>query len=83
MSEAPLCARAGGSSGWQAPEQLFSRSGEEVRQGKSVDVFSFGLVLFYCLTGGRHAFGKSYERDFNIMQVLPLALLCPIPASEH
>ena len=63
---------AGGSSGWQAPEQLFSRSGEEVRQGKSVDVFSFGLVLFYCLTGGRHAFGESYERDFNIMQVPPL-----------
>lgn len=60
---------AGGSSGWQAPEQLFSRSGEEVRQGKSVDVFSFALVLFYCLTGGRHAFGESYERDFNIMQV--------------
>ena len=41
-----------------------------MRQGKSVDVFSFGLVLFYCLTGGRHAFGESYERDFNIMQVL-------------
>ena len=34
-----------------------------------MDVFSFGLVLFYCLTGGRHAFGESYERDFNIMQV--------------
>ena len=40
-----------------------------MRQGKSVDVFSFSLVLFYCLTGGRHAFGESYERDFNIMQV--------------
>lgn len=40
-----------------------------MRQGKSVDVFSFGLVLFYCLTGGKHAFGESYERDFNIMQV--------------
>ena len=34
-----------------------------------MDVFSFGLVLFYCLTGGKHAFGESYERDFNIMQV--------------
>ena len=38
-----------------------------------MDVFSFGLVLFYCLTGGKHAFGESYERDFNIMQV-------PIPS---
>ena len=41
-----------------------------------MDVFSFGLVLFYCLTGGRHAFGESYERDFNIMQVRLLLLLC-------
>ena len=40
-----------------------------MRQSKSVDVFSLGLVLFYCLSGGRHAFGESYERDFNILQV--------------
>ena len=39
-----------------------------MRQGKSVDIFSFGLVIFYCLTGGKHAFGESYERDFNILQ---------------
>ncbi|BDA47514.1 probable serine/threonine-protein kinase/endoribonuclease IRE1 at C-terminar half [Coccomyxa sp. Obi] len=58
----------GGSTGWQAPEQLISRSGGDVRQGKSVDIFSFGLVIFYCLTGGKHAFGESYERDFNILQ---------------
>lgn len=53
----------------QAPEQLVSRSGGDVRQGKSVDIFSFGLVLFYCLSGGKHPFGESYERDFNILQV--------------
>jgi serine/threonine-protein kinase/endoribonuclease IRE1 len=53
----------------QAPEQLISRSGGDVRQGKSVDIFSFGLVLFYCLSGGKHPFGQSYERDFNILQV--------------
>lgn len=46
-----------------------------MRQGKSVDVFSFGLVLFYCLTGGKHAFGESYERDFNIMQVWSFAAM--------
>ena len=61
----------GGSSGWQAPEQLICRSGGDARQGRSVDIFSFGLLIFYCLTGGCHAFGESYERDFNILQVLP------------
>lgn len=45
-----------------------------MRQGKSVDIFSFGLVLFYCLSGGRHPFGESYERDFNILQVSPQPL---------
>jgi serine/threonine protein kinase len=58
----------GGSSGWQAPEQLVSRSGGVIRLGKSVDVFSFGLVLFYCFTAGRHPYGETYERDVNILQ---------------
>jgi len=61
-------ARTGGSSGWQAPEQLISRSGGDARQGRGTDVFSFGLLAHYCLSGGRHAFGESYERDFNILQ---------------
>ncbi len=69
-----MMAIAGGSTGWQAPEQLISRSGGDVRQGKSVDIFSFGLVIFYCLTGGKHAFGESYERDFNILQA---SSVCP------
>ena len=117
---------SGGSSGWQAPEQLISRSGGTARQTSSgalragavpalgagcirgqlgatclaapallrrspaclyparprsalpptptalppetVDVFSFGLLLHYCLTAGRHPFGELYERDANILQ---------------
>ncbi|KAI3434469.1 hypothetical protein D9Q98_002546 [Chlorella vulgaris] len=59
---------SGGSSGWQAPEQLISRSGGMARQTNSVDVFSFGLLLHYCLTGGQHPFGELYERDANILQ---------------
>ncbi len=35
-----------------------------------MDVFSYGLLLHYCLTGGRHPFGARYERDMNILQVL-------------
>ena len=33
-----------------------------------MDVFSFGLLLHYCLTAGRHPFGEQYERDGNILQ---------------
>ncbi|XP_052202679.1 serine/threonine-protein kinase/endoribonuclease IRE1b-like isoform X2 [Diospyros lotus] len=51
-----------GSSGWQAPEQL--RHG---RQTRAVDLFSLGCVLFFCLTGGQHPFGDSFERDANIV----------------
>ncbi len=59
----------GGSSGWQAPEQLIARSGGQARQGYSTDVFSYGMLLFHCLTAGKHPFGHHYERDFNILQV--------------
>lgn len=33
-----------------------------------MDVFSFGLLLHYCLTAGQHPFGEQYERDANILQ---------------
>jgi len=33
-----------------------------------MDVFSFGCVLFFGLTGGLHPFGENYERDGNIMR---------------
>ncbi len=42
---------AGGSSGWQAPEQLIARDGGAARQTRSMDVFSLGCILHYCLTG--------------------------------
>eukprot|EP00884_Botryococcus_braunii_P010147 jgi/Botrbrau1/19133/Bobra.0077s0045.1 len=74
----------GGSSGWQAPEQLVNRSGGDMRQGKSVDVFSYGLLLFYCLSGGEHAFGKSYERDLRILQARPgLQAVRHMPEAEN
>lgn len=59
---------AGGSSGWQAPEQLIARSGGAARQTRSMDIFSLGCVMYYCLTGGAHPFGGNYERDTNIMR---------------
>ena len=58
---------AGGSPGWQAPEQLVVRGGGQRRLTASVDVFSFGLLLHYCLSGGKHPFGEGYERDAAIM----------------
>lgn len=51
-----------GSSGWQAPEQLRNEL-----QTRAVDLFSFGCVLFFCITGGRHPFGDTLERDVNIV----------------
>ena len=36
-----------------------------------MDTFAFGLLLFYCLTGGQHAFGEGYERDYRILNVSP------------
>ena len=65
--ERALC--AGGSTGWQAPEQLILRSGGEARQGRSVDIFTFGLLIFYCLSGGQHPFGEGIERDYRILNV--------------
>ncbi|KAF3970774.1 hypothetical protein CMV_005550 [Castanea mollissima] len=51
-----------GSSGWQAPEQLLHR-----RQTRAVDMFSLGCVLFFCVTGGKHPYGDTIERDVNIV----------------
>ncbi|GJW46838.1 PUG domain-containing protein [Tanacetum coccineum] len=51
-----------GSSGWQAPEQL-----RKERQTRAVDLFSFGCVLFFCITCGRHPFGDTLECDVNIV----------------
>jgi serine/threonine-protein kinase/endoribonuclease IRE1 len=61
---------AGGSSGWQAPEQLIAKDGGAVRQSRAMDVFSLGCVMYYCLTAGKHPFGEQYERDTNILRGL-------------
>ena len=69
----------GGSSGWQAPEQLLQLKGLVAQQGRRLDVFSFGLVLYWLLAGGRHPCGEAFERDYNILQVL----LCELHMSHH
>jgi len=74
----------GGSSGWQAPEQLIARDGGLARQSRSMDIFSLGCVIHYCCTGGRHPFGESYERDANILRREPcLAALAPLPEAAN
>ncbi|XP_042046969.1 serine/threonine-protein kinase/endoribonuclease IRE1b-like [Salvia splendens] len=62
MSSLSKHATGYGSSGWQAPEQLRNE-----RQTRAVDLFSLGCMLFFCLTGGKHPFGESIERDVNII----------------
>ncbi|QCD82170.1 serine/threonine-protein kinase/endoribonuclease IRE1 [Vigna unguiculata] len=63
MSSLGNNATGGGSSGWQAPEQLV-----QGRQTRAVDIFSLGCVFFFCITGGRHPFGERIERDVNILK---------------
>ncbi|XP_071703894.1 serine/threonine-protein kinase/endoribonuclease IRE1b-like [Rutidosis leptorrhynchoides] len=68
-----------GSSGWQAPEQLRNE-----RQTRAVDLFSFGCLLFFCITGGRHPFGDTLERDINIVNDRKdLFLVDNIPEAFH
>ncbi|CAK9178299.1 unnamed protein product [Ilex paraguariensis] len=63
MSSLTKHATGFGSSGWQAPEQLLHE-----RQTRAVDLFSLGCLLFFCITGGKHPFGGSLERDVNIVK---------------
>ncbi|KAF3779502.1 Serine/threonine-protein kinase/endoribonuclease [Nymphaea thermarum] len=72
-------ATGSGSSGWQAPELLLGRS-----QTFAVDLFSLGCVLFFCITKGKHPFGKYFERDTNIANNrLDLSMVESIPEAVH
>ncbi|XP_075558137.1 serine/threonine-protein kinase/endoribonuclease IRE1-like isoform X1 [Dermacentor variabilis] len=51
-----------GTDGWIAPEMLSGHG----RATKAVDVFSLGCVFYYVLSGGRHPFGDTLERQANI-----------------
>ncbi|GAU50997.1 hypothetical protein TSUD_186260, partial [Trifolium subterraneum] len=78
MSSLGHNATGGGSSGWQAPEQL-----DQGRQTRAVDMFSLGCILFYCMTRGRHPFGQHLERDINIVKNKKnLCLVQFIPEAE-
>lgn len=81
---------AGGSPGWQAPEQLAIRGlrpsalKDAPRQTAAIDVFSYGLLIHYTLTGGEHPFGEGVQRDATIANpsIPPkisgsLAIRCP------
>ncbi|KAL0235011.1 hypothetical protein GEMRC1_001593 [Eukaryota sp. GEM-RC1] len=58
----------GGSEGWRAPEVIES-TGSKARFTKAVDVFGFGCLLHYILTGS-HPFGKPHHREYNITEGL-------------
>lgn len=53
-----------------APELLLCRGDEDAqgtKQSKKLDVFALGCLVHYTLTGGRHPFGDTFERDQNIV----------------
>ncbi|GMN59111.1 hypothetical protein TIFTF001_028204 [Ficus carica] len=53
--------RSCAATGWKAPEQLLCG-----QQTRATDMFSFGCILFFCITQGKHPFGEPDERDRNI-----------------
>ncbi|CAL9049324.1 unnamed protein product [Musa banksii] len=79
MSSLSRNATGYGTSGWQAPEQLLHG-----RQTRSMDLFSLGCILFFCITKGKHPFGNHFERDANIIHNrMDLFLVDHIPEAEH
>ena len=77
----PTAAGGGaGTSGWLAPERLAG----ETRQGRGVDTWALGCLLFYCLTGGSHPFGDRLARDAAIAARAPPALhrLAAMPEAQ-
>lgn len=75
-------AQAAGTLGWRAPEIIFNEESVRFRDestqtpapsgigpmkiGKSVDIFATGLIFYFVLSGGRHAFGPRLLRESNI-----------------
>ena len=66
---------ASGTLGWRAPELIFNEESAAFRQelqgpvkiGRSIDIFAAGLVLYYLLSDGQHAFGTKLVRESNIV----------------
>ena len=70
-----------GTLGWRAPERLHPNG----RQGRGVDVWALGCVLFYCLSGGHHPYGDApLSRDAAVAsgRAPDLSRLAPWPEAQ-
>uniref|UniRef100_A0A803K5E8 Serine/threonine-protein kinase/endoribonuclease IRE1 n=2 Tax=Xenopus tropicalis TaxID=8364 RepID=A0A803K5E8_XENTR len=54
-----------GTEGWIAPEMLSEDSKENPTY--TVDIFSAGCVFYYVVSEGKHPFGRSLQRQANIL----------------
>eukprot|EP00111_Clytia_hemisphaerica_P015843 TCONS_00046798-protein len=52
-----------GTEGWIAPEML----DKKMKTTRACDIFSYGCVFYYVLSGGLHPFGDSFRRQGNII----------------
>lgn len=61
-----------GTTGWIAPEIVKAKLNEEktILPTKAADIFSLGCVFYYIISGGQHPFGKSANRQYNILSGL-------------
>ncbi|XP_049635003.1 serine/threonine-protein kinase/endoribonuclease IRE1 [Suncus etruscus] len=59
------CSGVPGTEGWIAPEML----SEDCKENPTytVDIFSAGCVFYYVISEGSHPFGKSLQRQANIL----------------
>ncbi|XP_048140102.1 serine/threonine-protein kinase/endoribonuclease IRE1b-like isoform X3 [Rhodamnia argentea] len=85
ITEKPLVAKLSdmgsctnyGTSGWRAREMFLPGR----LQTPATDMFSFGCVLFFCVTGGKHPFEKPC--DFNILNnTMDLSPVASIPEAH-
>ncbi|KAG7568513.1 Protein kinase domain [Arabidopsis thaliana x Arabidopsis arenosa] len=51
-----------GSMGWQAPEQILGIEDKTC----AVDMFHFGCIIYFTITGGKHPFGFGATHETNI-----------------
>lgn len=71
-SRTVLSGRNIGTQGWSAPEILQQKAS---KISKSCDIFSTGLIFYFVLSGGKHAFGEvEFRRDTNIADGVGMCL---------
>ena len=65
---------------WKAPEQIIYNT-----QTKASDMFTFGCVLYFCITGGYHPFGDTPDQCIHniVANKMNISRVEDIPDAYH